>query len=265
MVLATVKHHHLKETHMSHTHTHIYIYIIVIHMYLVDTFVPTDSTCLWCGWKTSQEKNLSLLGSPCSVPKYWCCHCHPEKLTTDGSKGLRFGSFGPRVEGKSPNCRRKPLIYTMVYIHPGKLTCPLKRDHFNRKYIFQPSIFRGHVSFPECIPFKGAENIFLIYSLPPITRMIHWSTGCFERTVCICGKWNFAWIKRSSEDVFLVEWTHTGQVLKISEECFRLLSYCFIFYKNFNIPLTPLLGSFCLVRKLKPDPYDYLIRSDLVN
>ena len=32
-------------------------------------------------------------------------------------------------------------------IHPGKLTCPLKRDYFNRKYIFQPSVFRGYVSF----------------------------------------------------------------------------------------------------------------------
>ena len=27
---------------------------------------------------------------------------------------------------------------------------PLKRDYFNRKYIFQPLIFRGHVSFPGC-------------------------------------------------------------------------------------------------------------------
>ena len=33
-------------------------------------------------------------------------------------------------------------------LHPGKLTCPLKRDYFNRKYIFQPSFFRGYVSFP---------------------------------------------------------------------------------------------------------------------
>ena len=29
-------------------------------------------------------------------------------------------------------------------MHPWKLTCPLKRDWFNRKYIFQPLIFRGH-------------------------------------------------------------------------------------------------------------------------
>ena len=32
-------------------------------------------------------------------------------------------------------------------LHPRKLTCPLKRDYFNRKYIFQPSFFRGYVSF----------------------------------------------------------------------------------------------------------------------
>ena len=32
-------------------------------------------------------------------------------------------------------------------IHPRKLTCPLKRTYFNRKYIFQPLIFRGHVGF----------------------------------------------------------------------------------------------------------------------
>ena len=32
-------------------------------------------------------------------------------------------------------------------VHPWKLTCPLKRDYFSREYIFQPLIFRGHVSF----------------------------------------------------------------------------------------------------------------------
>ena len=31
---------------------------------------------------------------------------------------------------------------------PRNLTCLLKRDYFNRKYIFQPLIFMGHVSFP---------------------------------------------------------------------------------------------------------------------
>ena len=42
-------------------------------------------------------------------------------------------------------------------IHPGKLTCPLKRYNFNRKYIFQPSIFRGHVSF------RGSTCWYIIY------------------------------------------------------------------------------------------------------
>ena len=32
-------------------------------------------------------------------------------------------------------------------LHPWKLTCPPKRDYFNRKYIFQPSFFRGYISF----------------------------------------------------------------------------------------------------------------------
>ncbi len=34
-----------------------------------------------------------------------------------------------------------------IYLHPRKLTCPLKRDYFRREYIFQPLIFRGLVSF----------------------------------------------------------------------------------------------------------------------
>ena len=35
----------------------------------------------------------------------------------------------------------------MFHVHPWKLTCPQKRDYFSREYIFQPLIFRGHVSF----------------------------------------------------------------------------------------------------------------------
>ena len=39
-------------------------------------------------------------------------------------------------------------------LHPWKLTCHLKRDYFNRKYIFQSLIFRGHASFPGSISFN---------------------------------------------------------------------------------------------------------------
>ena len=38
-------------------------------------------------------------------------------------------------------------FHSMFPLHPRKLTCPPKRDYFNRKYIFQPLVFRGHVSF----------------------------------------------------------------------------------------------------------------------
>ena len=46
-----------------------------------------------------------------------------------------------------PQKETKRFHENVGLIHPGKLTYPLKRDYFNRKYIFQPSIFRGHVSF----------------------------------------------------------------------------------------------------------------------
>ena len=39
----------------------------------------------------------------------------------------------------------------MLQLHPWKLTCPNKRDHFSKEYIFQPLIFRGHVSFQGSI------------------------------------------------------------------------------------------------------------------
>ena len=39
------------------------------------------------------------------------------------------------------------FVFRKKSLHPRKLTCPPKRDNFYRKYIFQPLIFRGHVSF----------------------------------------------------------------------------------------------------------------------
>ena len=47
-------------------------------------------------------------------------------------------------------------------LHPRKLTCPLKMHYFNRKYIFQPFIFRGHVSFPGSTwNFKNNHQVVL--------------------------------------------------------------------------------------------------------
>ena len=53
---------------------------------------------------------------------------------------------------------KKPFFYpSTLHIHPSKLTCPQKRDYFSREYIFQPLIFRGHVSF------QGSKTILDVY------------------------------------------------------------------------------------------------------
>ena len=51
-------------------------------------------------------------------------------------------------------------------VHPGKLTCPLKRDYSNRKYIFQPLIFGGYVSFRGSNS-DGMNQFLLTVSPPP--------------------------------------------------------------------------------------------------
>ena len=49
--------------------------------------------------------------------------------------------------GIDKKCRFDKKKRHPTKLHPRKLTCPLKRDYFNRKYIFQPSFFKGYVSF----------------------------------------------------------------------------------------------------------------------
>ena len=51
--------------------------------------------------------------------------------------------------------RRQALQGFCFNVPSLKLTCPLKRDYFSREYIFQPFIFRGHVSF-------AGEYLFLL-------------------------------------------------------------------------------------------------------
>ena len=46
------------------------------------------------------------------------------------------------------NIWQKDIDHLGIFqLHPRKLTCSLKRDYFSRECIFQPLIFRGHVSF----------------------------------------------------------------------------------------------------------------------
>ena len=70
----------------------------------------------------------------------------------------------------------------MTYaVHPWKLTCPLKRDYFSREYIFQPLIFRGHVSFRGCSSMKKILGIqlFSMWFQSNWTRLIS-QIGSFQ-------------------------------------------------------------------------------------
>ena len=77
--------------------------------------------------------------------------------------------------------------------HPWKLTCPLKRHYFSKEYIFQPLIFRGHVSFQggrvfnhrnETHTLQGTnispKNVILkmIFLFPRWDMVIPWRVGC---------------------------------------------------------------------------------------
>ena len=61
------------------------------------------------------------------------------------------------------------------YLHPRKLTCPLKRDYFNRKCIFQPSFFRGYVSF------QGGYYILYLYH---VYKVFHVSPALIKLQGC---------------------------------------------------------------------------------
>ena len=63
----------------------------------------------------------------------WICQIYVVVMFHNSSEVLSFLQPQQKIQQK---------------IHPRKLTCPLKRDYFNRKHIFQPLIFSKHVSFP---------------------------------------------------------------------------------------------------------------------
>ncbi len=74
-------------------------------------------------------------------------------------------------------------------VHPWKLTCPLKRDCFNRKYIFQPLIFKGHVSFrgvfyPNSMICAFALVILHFFSIQPSLRSDHWLPNVNFSIIC---------------------------------------------------------------------------------
>ena len=90
-----------------------------------------------------------------SVPRWSCwflyCFCTlPETNACTWSTGV--GRFSAFLLGWGPaSCQVR-----FVSFWGCKWTCPLKRDCSNRKYIFQPLIFRGH-SFV----FRGVNELFV--------------------------------------------------------------------------------------------------------
>ena len=81
--------------------------------------------------------------------------------------------------GKKPQKGDEEHVFVL---HPGKLTCPLKRDYFSRECIFQPLIFRGHVSFQGSI----YPSIFAVtFSIPQVLLVSSGSIGSFVFFKCL--------------------------------------------------------------------------------
>ena len=84
------------------------------------------------------------------------------------------------------------------YLPSLKLTCPLKRDYFNRKHVFQPLIFRGYVGFREgisksktCLAGKLLWPRHLTWRITPVSKCLvppmykPWSSATLLKGTCI--------------------------------------------------------------------------------
>ena len=70
----------------------------------------------------------------------------------EGTEQTNEGTEGRKQRNEeSKEGRKDKMVSIPVKIPSLKLTYPLKKAFPNRKVVFQPSIFRGHVSFREGI------------------------------------------------------------------------------------------------------------------
>ena len=97
--------------------------------------------CTYAGCGSTQTLQTNSLPNPCSFN--WN---YPGPAVWD-SKRVPKVTLAFIMESK----KSKPFntIYT-----PEKLTYPPKTDYFNKNYIFQPWIFRGHFRFPRGYCYK---------------------------------------------------------------------------------------------------------------
>ena len=96
-------------------------------------------------------KGLEFLG----IPLFWIQNHQPKrsKFTTNGRMTYR------------------------TYTPEKKKTCPLKRDDFSWEYIFQPLIFRGHVSFQGCKSSLWWRSPLIFGPPGAVRKWQHISTG----------------------------------------------------------------------------------------
>ena len=118
---------------------------------LFQQFQPTDPISHWSPSFSSKKRFVSYKKN--GFPKTTKCFTHffTKKNTRKTHTSIEWVSWDPSVwySYLSFTINNNIKIYT---VHPWKLTYPLKRDYLNRKFIFQPLIFRGHVSF------QGSKN-----------------------------------------------------------------------------------------------------------
>ena len=87
-----------------------------------------------------------------NVKKKWCFgKKHFDYIVTFWIIRIKFklSGVGPTMAGHPMSMLRRypPQSLILAEVHPRKLTCPRNGDYFSREYIFQPLVFRGHVSF----------------------------------------------------------------------------------------------------------------------
>ena len=110
----------LEFQHFSILETRLACLPVGCYLFIINSIVPNGRGYVM---KTALEGSFHLILLTKSVDNVWCGYEMAMKIWT-----------------------QQP--WWTICVHPGKLTCPLKRDYFSREYIFQPLIFRGHVSFP---------------------------------------------------------------------------------------------------------------------
>ena len=102
----------------------------------------------------SQATTLVCLACPPRLSSVFFFGCQKNRKNPGGDTGKKNLAEGIGTDTTHHRSEKMRLIdqdhNTLNKYTPGnhrKQTCPLERDHFKRKLVFQPSFFKGHVTF----------------------------------------------------------------------------------------------------------------------